>query len=324
MLAAGRRRCALFATGSVLTALVLTLGTGVGAASADDGLPLPDPTSPTGPIEPGQLDPTPEPEPDPPVVVLPPVDTQQPPAPVRVLPKSCVGDGTMPITASPCEVLRAGPRRPLVVVWGDSHSWQQTPGIIAAARANRHALMTFQMGACPPMVLPRSHQGPCADLGRAALRMIQQQARRRPVRVVLGGYWHGYLAPRVDGSYVSRQAPLFQVYGPRVFATLRSIHRVRTVGIGQQPTLGIGVAVPALDLPRAQVVRDEAAIAAWLRPKFDRVVSPTTRLCLPATCSSSAAGRSVYSDSLHLDPSVSVSLSGAYRIALRDEAKPRR
>ncbi|MCW2814344.1 MAG: hypothetical protein JWN84_1799 [Nocardioides sp.] len=300
VLAAGRRRSALTATGSVLTALVLTLGTGAGAASADDGPPLPDPTVPTGPVEPGPTDPPteptpePEPEPDPPVVILPPVDTQQPPASVRVLPRRCVGDGTMPATALPCEVLRAGPRRPLVVIWGDSHSWQQTPGIIAAARDNRHVLMTFQLGACPPMVLKTSEaRGGCADLGRSAIATIRAQAKKRPVRVVLGGYWHGYLAPRGDQSTVSRQAPLFQVGGPRAFNALKRIPHVRTVGIGQQPTLGLGVAIPALDLPRAQVVPQEANVAAWLKRHVDQVVSPTSVLCRPATCFSSVAHHSV-------------------------------
>jgi hypothetical protein len=322
VLAAGRHTRALIGTGSLVAltlALALDLGTAAHAAAA--GVPSVLAAEPTPDPEP-QPTPGPEPEPviEPPIVILPPADTQQPPAPVPVLPTRCVGAGTMPVNARPCPVLRAGKRRPLVVVWGDSHAWQQTRGVVAAARDRDLSLTTFEIGTCPPMILrKRESRSPCANLGRAAIEHIRQQARTRRVRVVLGGYWHGYLtgAERPDGTYLSRQAQLFQSGGPRAFARLARMRNVRTIGIGQQPTLGLGITIPALDLPRAQVVPEEARIDRWLATRVDRVVRPTTLLCGPVLCLSSVGDRSVYTDSLHLDPALSDRLTTSYRVALR-------
>ncbi|GEP38149.1 hypothetical protein NPS01_18120 [Nocardioides psychrotolerans] len=341
-------------TRSALVALVaLAMLIGAPPAGADDsvpqepaptdtassGSPEPSPTPTTEPTPeamPTEPSPTPEaapestpgatPTPEPttedpaPVPVL--VDTQQPPTPVAVLPRRCVGAEVMPDHARACRVLAFDRRRPTVVVWGDSHSWQQTPAIIAAARAARLNLVTFQLGACPPMLLTANEaSGECSEIGRLAMRFIKAKvADRRKVIVVLGGYWRLYrdLSARPDPALfsLSQQARLWSLAGDRVFRSLDRMP-VRTVGIGQQPTLGYGTAKPTADLPRAAVMPDEASERAWLRKRVDRRVEPSSVLCGPATCRTTVGGRSTYLDALHINPAVSGIFTPLYRAAFR-------
>lgn len=250
------------------------------------------------------------------------VDTQQPPTPVRVLPRRCVGELVMSATAKACRVLDHGPSRPMVVVWGDSHSWQQTPAIIAAAKLRRMNLVTFQMGACPPMLLRQGESGgPCPRVGRLAMRFIETLVERdRQVTVVLGGYWHLYrtLAVTPDPRLVSvsQQARLWRMAGGRVFRALARMD-VRTIGIGQQPTLGLDTPRPTIDLPRAQLMPREAAERKWLRSRVDRKVEPSSVLCGALTCRTTVDGVASYLEALHLNPAVAGVFTPLYRRAFR-------
>ncbi len=174
------------------------------------------------------------------------VNTQQPDTSVRVLPERCTGPvNVMPDRARACRITRFK-ARPTVFVWGDSHSWQQTPALINQAVATRTNLVTFQMGACPPMDLSRTaYRSQCAQLGELALAKIERTSRRQRVTVVLGGAWALYadLVARVGDGWVpeghdvflARQAAMWKVGTPRAFAALEAMRRVRTVGIAQMP-----------------------------------------------------------------------------------------
>lgn len=228
----------------------------------------------------------------------------------------------MPDHARACRVLTFDPRRPTVVVWGDSHSWQQTPGIIAAAKARRLNLVTFQLGACPPMLLTANEaSGECSEVGRLAMRFIKAKvAQHRKLIVVLGAYWRLYrdLSANPDPTLfsLSQQARLWTLGGDRVFRALDRMP-VRTVGIGQQPTLGYGTPTPTADLARSSVMPDEALERAWLRQRVDRRVEPSSVLCGPSTCRTTVRGVATYLDPLHLNPAVSGIFTPLYRNAFR-------
>lgn len=294
-IAAGKARLLLVA---FLAGLVLL---GASPAVADDVPGEPVPSEPPPPVE---------------------SDTQQPSSSVTVLPRRCVGDLVLPRDGKSCRVLDFGPSRPMVVVWGDSHSWQQTPAIIAAARAARHNLVTFQHGACPPMLLREDEATrSCEHVGQRALRFIKGMVRRdRQVSVVLGGYWHLYrtlaAAPDPSLATLSKQARLWKLGGERVFRVLRGMD-VRTIGIGQQPTLGFGIPVPTVDLPRRSVMPDEATERRWLRVRVDSLVEPSSVLCDRDSCRTTVHGVATYLDAFHINPAVSGIFTPLYRRALR-------
>ncbi len=196
------------------------------------------------------------------------VNTRQPDTSVRVLPESCTGPvNVMPARARACRITRYK-SRPTVFVWGDSHSWQQTPALVQQAIATRTDLVTFQMGACPPMDLSRTaYRGQCARLGELALAKIERTSHRQRVTVVLGGAWALYadLADRVGGGWVPEghdaflagQAAMWKIGTPRAFEALAAMRRVRTVGIAQMPMQPR--IVPADEVPPAAPEVSEVA-----------------------------------------------------------------
>lgn len=262
------------------------------------------------------------------------VDVAQPPARVQVLPQRCVGAGTMPTTARACHVLRHGPRRPVVVVWGDSHSWQQVRAITSAARAVRSDLVTFQMGGCPPML--DDSRTACAEVGRLALGYLRRAVRRgRDVTVVVGGAWtlYRYLDRVADlgmpipagYEYLTQQAARLEDGAPRMFHALDRLG-VRTVGVAPVPVMLPGVSPPDCDvaapvygceLDRAIAIPGEAAVDRWLADRVDRLVDVTPWLCDAVACHPTVGGRPTMLDALHLDPAVADAFAPAYRRALR-------
>ena len=268
------------------------------------------------------------------------VDTQQPETSVAVLPSHCLEQGlTLPRKATLCRVTRFGAKRPTVVVWGDSHSWQQTRGIVAMARQTRTNLITFQMGACPPMDLTGKgiHNG-CADNAALALDFIKTKVRRggrRDLTVVLGAFWHlyrdyadrsarGWVPESVHDIYLAQEAQMFRVGGNRLFRTLDRL-KVRTAGIGQMPWVSpeapaceaSSAASYGCDLPRATAIEDEAATARWLEARTDVYVDATPYVCDASVCRATTGGRATFLDELHLNPAISDAFAPAYRRVFR-------
>lgn len=267
-------------------------------------------------------------------------NARQPETSVTVLPQGCTGPvNVMPTRARACRVTTYK-SRPTVFVWGDSHSWQQTPALIARAQSTRTNLVTFQMGACPPMDLSRTgYRGQCARLGELALARIERASRHERVTVVLGGAWALYadLVARVEAGWVpegndaflARQAAMWKVGTPRAFKALDAMRRVRTIGMAQMPmrpstapTEGEAPAEPGTPehsspVPRAEAIPREAAVAAWLSRSVDRVVDATRYVCDATWCYPTVSEMPTWLDALHLNPAVSTTFAAAYAPAFR-------
>lgn len=258
------------------------------------------------------------------------VDTQQPPATTQVLPKRCVGELVMPTVARPCRVVDAGARRPTVVLWGDSHSWQVTPAVIARAKETRTNLITFQMGACPPMDLRgTSARTQCSKVGVLALEFIDKVRRSgRPITVILGAHWGlyqsliarlelGWLPELVHDIFLSQQAQLYDAGAARALATLRK-WKVPSFAVGQQPTVPdnappclTGATPYACALPRLLALAGEQATNAWLARRVTAVIDVTRYMCDTLVC------RADYLDDLHLNPAATDRFAPAFKPAFR-------
>lgn len=267
-----------------------------------------------------------------------PVPTTQTP----VLPQRCVPDGgTLSEEPGPCRITRFGAKRPTVVVWGDSHAWQQLPAMTTQARKTRTNLVAFVMGACPPMDLRGTgYRGACVTQGVEALALITAKVRRdKPVTVVLGGFWQLYRGlvqrsragwtPEIDHDrFLLTRAEMFARGGGRTFATLGRRH-VTTAAIAQMPHVAqdappcaAGEQPYACDLPRTTAIPDEARTAAWVKARLARIrrsgyLDPTRFLCTADVCRAALRGAPVYLDSLHLDPAITGAFAPEYRALFR-------
>ncbi len=251
-------------------------------------------------------------------------DALQPPSPVRVLPTRCTGrDNVIPVRARPCRITRFGSKdRPLVVVWGDSHAWQQTPAIIAEAERTRTSLVVFQMGACPPMLIDPRTPGECAKMGRLVYEFVATRALRGlPTTVILGGAWAFYRGVR-EGSiattdYLARQAALSDDGIPAALRALGKLRRTRLVGLAQMPMIPEGACAEsyACDLPRAQAVPDEERYKRWLARRTDLTVDATGFVCSLEVCLAQVDGVPTYLDALHLNPEIAPEFTPLYREA---------
>ena len=87
--------------------------------------------------------------------------------------------------------------RPTVVLWGDSHAWQNIPALIKAANAEQVNLTAFVMGKCPPskIRIQKRYPGQCERSNALALKYVRETAQRpQPVQVILGSHWAGFAA----------------------------------------------------------------------------------------------------------------------------------
>jgi len=265
-------------------------------------------------------------------------DPQDPFTHTHVLPKRCLRGGTaMPARAGACHLTHYKGRR-TIVVWGDSHAWQQLPAMIKQARSTRTNLVAFVMGSCPPMdLLGRAATGRCAHQARLAMKFIEKRAskgKHRP-KVILGAFWSLYrdLYRRAQAGetfddprlvYVAKQAKLFHRTIKPLFWRLKGT-RVHVAAIGPQPWVAPEArACPEGDQPynceqpREDAVLDEDKTTAWLKKRLSIIntsgVVPTARFtCGPNRCHPRLDQRYVYLDDLHLNPAVTRSFAPAYR-----------
>lgn len=255
-----------------------------------------------------------------------------------VLPSRCLeGDDNLPIEPGPCFITSYGPDRPTVVVWGDSHAWQQVPGLRVQAERTRTNLVAFVMGACPPMDLRgEGHQSLCLQQNEQALDFIAAKLEReRRLKVVLGGFWElyrdyhargrtGWTPDDADDEFLLTRAELFAAGGARAFRTLGR-WGVPTAAIAQAPWVSdaapscpSGQLPYACDLPRSSAIPAEAATSRWVRSQLSAIrvsgyIDTSRFLCSAAVCRSELDGAPVYLDELHLNPAITVAFAREYR-----------
>lgn len=264
-------------------------------------------------------------------------DVTTPPAQVQVLPPRCLEAGeTLPTKPGVCKVVSFGKSRPTVVVWGDSHAWQQLPALKLEAERTRTNLVAFVMGVCPPVDLrATSYNGPCARMASYALAFVRDKLdKSRSVKVVLGGFWRFYrdLNERVAGGYspaddrerfMIGRATMFAEGGLKAFRTLGR-WKVHTAAIGQMPWVPeeaprctTGENPYGCELARDLAIDDEAGTEKWLKSRLRGIptsgyVDTTPYLCDAELCHPQLEGLPVYLDELHLDPAITEAFAPAY------------
>lgn len=336
----GRAFSGLGATVAIAVALVLGLLAAVLVTSAASPAPRAEPVvvSPTTPASPAS-----EEEPGlrltgQPVTPRSQEGVTEPTTATPVLPQRClVGDETLPSKAGRCVITAFGPDRPTVVLWGDSHAWQQVPALRAEARRTRTNLVAFLMGTCPPMDLRGAgYRGACVEQGQDALGFVAaRSAAEQPVTLVLGGFWElyrdyhqravaGYAPDDAHEQFLVTRAAMFDVGGARLFDTLAR-RGVRTAAIAQAPWVGEDAATCAAgeqpyacDLPRSSALPAEADTARWLRAQLAGIPASdyldTSRfVCDAEVCHAALRGAPVFLDELHLDPAVTRAFAPEYR-----------
>jgi hypothetical protein len=113
------------------------------------------------------------------------------------MPDRCYDDATGRVL-SPCRLTYAGPNRPWVVAWGDSHTWMYTSAYLRLAQRHRLNLVAMYYGSCPVSVpfgdrSGEPNTGGCDTHNATSLDIIRELVRRhRRVQVVVGGFWAGY------------------------------------------------------------------------------------------------------------------------------------
>ncbi len=264
-------------------------------------------------------------------------EAPEPTTSTPVLPARCLdGDDTLPLRPGPCVITSFGADRPTVVVWGDSHAWQQVPALQAQAERTRTNLVAFLMGACPPMDLRGSdYRGLCIQQGEQALEFVSTELRQgRRVKVVLGGFWElyrdyharaqaGWAPMDPHEQFLIERGAMFAQGGPRLFGTLARLG-APTAAIGQAPWISAAAAPCAAgedpyacDLPRSAAIPAEAQTTHWVRAQLARIpvsgyIDTSHFLCDADVCRAELRGKPVYLDDLHLDPAVTGAFAPEY------------
>ena len=265
-------------------------------------------------------------------------EAPEPVTTTSVLPAHCLEPGdTIPSRPGRCVLTDYGRQRPTVVVWGDSHAWQQLPALRAQAERTRTNLVAFVMGACPPMDLrKRGYRGACAQQATPALAYVTTASiRGGSVKVVLGAFWElyrgyhraaeaGYSPTDPYEQFLLERAAMFDTGGARLFGTLAK-RGIATAAIAQAPWIGSNVAPCragedpyVCNLPRTEAIPAEAATAAWVKRQLARIrvsgyIDPTRFLCSLQICRARLDGEPVFLDDLHLDPAITGAFAPEYR-----------
>lgn len=228
--------------------------------------------------------------------------------------------------------------RPTVVLWGDSHAWQQIPAMIRAANAERVNLTAFVMGKCPPakVRIQQRYPGKCEQSNALALQYVRKMSRRKqPVQVILGSNWAGFrqLARKVlvTGSipkseldpFDLRMIKLFHRRTAKLFPALRQTS-ARLAVVGQTATCQATTGNAPFDctLPRRKAILHEAKTRRWLAGLTHRgpQIDVNRAFCGPAKCRGKVDGIYTFWDWGHLSKTRN-RLMGRYFIPLLDDLR---
>lgn len=258
------------------------------------------------------------------------------------LPDRCApGDDNVPHQPGPCYLTRFRKHRPTVVMWGDSHAWQHIPAVRPLAREKRVNLVMFMLGGCPPFRVRKNSQRTmyaCERSNQLALQFVRDlKERDKPVRVLLGAFWHGYytvyqrvyVEQSVDPSTYTdtqlRSTRTFRRLTPKLFAELAEL-RVRTDVIGQAaivpenpPSCPGGDDPYACRMARAQALPREQAWRDWFRrmmrplPDTSRLVEFNDPYCDASYCYGKVGDVFTFFDPIHLSATRTATLRRYFR-----------
>jgi hypothetical protein len=252
------------------------------------------------------------------------------------IPQGCAGPArTAPQSPVGCRLTPWEPHRPIVVLWGDSHAWQNIPALITAAKAENVNFTAFVMGKCPPSLIriQARYPGQCERSNALALKYVRDTARRRqPVQVILGSHWAGFaqkvaefertgVPPEGYDEFDMRMLKLFRDHTAKLFpALLRT--RAQLAMISQTATCEkrINQAPLRCSQPRHQAILHEGKTRRSLArlshnaPQIDL----NKLFCGPAKCRGKVGDDYVFWDWGHLSKTVDYKLAPYFRPLLHD------
>jgi hypothetical protein len=266
-----------------------------------------------------------------------------------VLPKRCdPNPAQMPTNPIACHLNTFDAGRPTMLLWGDSHAWMYIPALKAAAAGKDVNLVAVVKGTCPPIQFPTTNAPTklsCYQFNKIGLDLVKKIKKSgQPLRVLLGGSWQRYLEalahPDRQDDYTIQYAKYFEKGTPRLLKTLGAMH-VKTDVIGQTgypcaatnerpkchldelPECGLSTDPFACDLPRGEMLPDEASTRSWVKNKMKvltagkRYISANDKFCDPVgdanpMCHGYQDGVYTFYDNDHLSLTFSKSLKAMF------------
>ncbi len=271
------------------------------------------------------------------LLAAPPADAMQPdPAhDYYEIPQGCAGPAR-PDAQSPngCRLTEWRKSRPTVLLWGDSHAWQNIPALMRAARAENVNLTAFVMGKCPPskIRIQQRYPGKCEQSNALALKYVRDHDRdAQPLQVILGSHWAGF---RQAAAYLEqtgnpppgyddfdlRMLKLFRDHTHKLFPALVK-SRARLAMIGQTATCVEGASAPLrCTLPRSKAILHEGATRRWLARLSNGApqIDVNQGFCGPTRCRGRIDGIYTWWDWGHLSKTRDYLLAPYFRPLLHD------
>ena len=251
------------------------------------------------------------------------------------IPQGCAGPArSAPQAPNGCRLTEWKRGWPIVVLWGDSHAWQNIPALMKAARTAQVNLTAFVMGKCPPSLirLQQRYPGQCERSNALALKYVRDTARHHRVQVILGSHWAGFaqkvaeyertgVPPAGYDDFDVRMLELFRDQTPKVFpALLRT--RARLAMVGQTATCEkrTNGAPLRCSMPRSEAILHEARTRRALADVSNNApqIDLNQHFCGPAKCRGKVGDDYVFWDWGHLSKTVDYQLAPYFRPLLHD------
>lgn len=253
---------------------------------------------------------------------------------VPKMPKICLkGAVPIPVTATVCKIRWHGAKRPTLFLFGDSHAWQQLPGLTAAADRRKVNLVASVFGGCPPIQVYRHTKGGgyrtvCEANSAKAMAWVTKRAKAKlPTRVLVGANWGSYLSRYqhedqiVQPAYARDMARIAHRGWPKLFARLARL-KMPTDVIAQGPVVPLNAAsCPAGDDPyrcafsKADALVGERQAHAYLMrqvrhiPGRPRYIDANSQGCGNLLCYGRVRGLDVYYDRNHFSATWAATLA---------------
>ncbi len=264
-----------------------------------------------------------------------------------VLPPGCFGPARSGIDPFPCPLNKYRPKKPSIILWGDSHAYQWIPALREAVKRQKVNLISFVAGSCPPVLVTRNHdKGACRRSNYVALRTVQALVREKArFKVVLGSNWSGFRRayrrvylesaagiPSGYDAYTQDMIQLAHEGTPDLFTRLGRMG-VDVDIIGQSATVPerrapcpAGEAPYTCDVPRWRAVPEERRTRGYLERQQDkiqvrgrsRIIDATPGYCTDVVCHGKIGAVETYFDDLHLSATRTRALARFFTPAVKD------
>lgn len=269
------------------------------------------------------------------------------------LPPGCFGPARSGIDPFPCPLNAYRPKRPTILLWGDSHAYEWIPALREATMGRKVNLVSFVAGSCPPVLITNNNgKGACRRSNYVALKTVEALIRKKArFKVVIGSNWSGFrrayravYAEQAGGpasgydAYTKDMVRLAHEGTPHLF------DRLATMGIDvdiigqsatvpeQRATCAAGDEPYNCDLPRWRAMPQERSTTGYLRRQQakiqvkgrSRLIDASSGYCSATVCRGKIGAIETYFDDLHLSATRTRALSRFFGPAVADMHRRRR